>query len=620
MGGQEATKAGYKSLFEKANNGKGGFRASMFIYILTSLENMGFVANMVSLFSYFYGLMHFDLSGAANTLTNFMGATFLLSLVGGFVSDTLLSRLNTCLIFGTIELLGLMLMTIQAYSNKLHPADCGKPSCVEGGTAVMFYVSLCLYALGSGGVRGALPALGADQFNQKDPNEAEALASFFNWVILSATVGASVGVTVIVWVSSTVTWYWGFFISLVTAFIGFIVLALGRRFYRIQPHGQSPIIRTVQVVIVVAIKNRSLSPPESPGELYEINDQVTDFTDPKLAHTDQFSRCLDKAAILGKDSEPRPWEVCTVTQVEEVKILTRMLPILFSTIIMNTCLAQLQTFSVHQGNEMDRFLGSFEVPASSIPIIPLVFMSILIPIYEFVFVPFARKITGHPAGITQLQRVGIGLVLSAISMAVAGLVEVKRRNEALEIPPRKISLFWLSFQYGIFGIADMFTLVGLLEFFYKEAPKGMRSLSTSFTWVSLSFGYFLSTIFVDIINSVTKRIAPSKQGWLHGSYINKNNLNLFYYFLAILSCINFVNYLYWASWYKYKAEDRPDTELKLKALSAPPVFRKESTQDNIGAITNGAASAEHTEDAKEDGGKLLNPASESRKSDAHTGC
>ena len=254
---------------------------------MTSLENMGFVANMVSLFSYFYGLMHFDLSGAANTLTNFMGATFLLSLVGGFVSDTLLSRLNTCLIFGTIELLvkityfqslphglthkcsfhlnnlghsgvmlrlqGLMLMTIQAYSNKLHPADCGKPSCVEGGTAVMFYVSLCLYALGSGGVRGALPALGADQFNQKDPNEAEALASFFNWVILSATVGASVGVTVIVWVSSTVTWYWGFFISLVTAFIGFIVLALGRRFYRIQPHGQSPIIRTVQVVLSLSL-------------------------------------------------------------------------------------------------------------------------------------------------------------------------------------------------------------------------------------------------------------------------------------------------------------------------------------------------------------------------------
>jgi peptide/histidine transporter 3/4 len=154
---------------------------------------------------------------------------------------------------------------------------------------------------------------------------------------------------------------------------------------------------------------------------------------------------------------------------------------------------------------MDRHLGSIEFPAPSIPVIPLVFMSVLIPIYEFLFVPLIRKITHHPSGITQLQRVGVGLVLSAMSMAIAGFVEVKRKNQAIRDPTKPISLFWLSFQYGIFGIADMFTLVGLLEFFYKEAPAGMRSLSTSLTWLSLSLGYYLSTVLVDVINGVTKR-------------------------------------------------------------------------------------------------------------------
>lgn len=265
-------------------------------------------------------------------------------------------------------------------------------------------------------------------------------------------------------------------------------------------------------------------------------------------------RFLDKAAIIHKDSEAGPWKVCTVTQVEEVKILTRMLPILASTIIMNTCMAQLQTFSVQQGSWMNGYIGKFQVPAPSIPVIPLLFMVILIPIYEFFFVPFARKITGHPSGITQLQRVGVGLVLSSISMAVAGIVEVKRRDQSRKDFLHPISLFWLSFQYGIFGIADMFTLVGLLEFFYKEAPAVMKSLSTSFTWLSLSFGYFLSTAFVDIINAITKRVTPSKLGWLHGLFLDDNNLNLFYWFLAILSCLNFLNYLYWASWYKYKPD------------------------------------------------------------------
>lgn len=76
----------------------------------TSLENMGFVANMVSMVIYFRQVMLFDLSTSANTLTNFMGSTFLLSLGGGFISDTYLSRLTTCLLFGTIEVLVIIII------------------------------------------------------------------------------------------------------------------------------------------------------------------------------------------------------------------------------------------------------------------------------------------------------------------------------------------------------------------------------------------------------------------------------------------------------------------------------------------------------------------------------
>lgn len=128
-----------------------------------------------------------------------------------------------------------------------------------------------------------------------------------------------------------------------------------------------------------------------------------------------------------------------VTQVEEVEILTRMMPILFSTILLNACLAQLLTFWVQQGTLMDTNTGSFQVPAASIPIIPLGFMCLLIPEYEFLSVPLIRRVTGHPNGITNLQRVGIGLVLSAISMGIAGLVEVKRKHELIH-QSRKISL------------------------------------------------------------------------------------------------------------------------------------------------------------------------------------
>lgn len=212
---------------------------------------------------------------------------------------------------------------------------------------------------------------------------------------------------------------------------------------------------------------------------------------------------------------------------------------------------------------MDTYIGNFSIPPASIPVIPLVFMTLLIPVYEFAFVPLVRRITGHPNGITELQRVGVGLVLSAISMTVAGVVEVKRKHEFND-HKHQISLFWLSFHYAIFGIADMFTLVGLLEFFYKEAPHGMRSLSTSFSFLALSIGYFLNTAFVELINSVTSRVAKSKRGWLEGNDLNNNHVELFYWFLAILSMINFVIYLLCAKWYKYRNGVPLDKEMLLK--------------------------------------------------------
>lgn len=71
---------------------------------MMGLDNIGFVTNMVSLVLYFFNVLHFDLSGSATTTTNFMGSAFLLTLVGGFVSDTYMNRLNTCLLFGVIQL------------------------------------------------------------------------------------------------------------------------------------------------------------------------------------------------------------------------------------------------------------------------------------------------------------------------------------------------------------------------------------------------------------------------------------------------------------------------------------------------------------------------------------
>jgi len=280
---------------------------------------------------------------------------------------------------------------------------------------------------------------------------------------------------------------------------------------------------------------------------------------------------LDKAAIVtGAHESTHPWRTCTITQVEETKILLRMLPIILSTVFMNTCLAQLQTFSIQQGMTMDRSLGGFQVPASSISFIPLFFMTIAIPIYEHIFIPIARKFTGIPTGIRQLQRVGVGLVLSAISMAVAGIVETRRKSVAFDhnmvdsVAPLPMSVFWLGIHYAIFGMADMFTLVGLLDFFYAESSSGMKSLGTAIAWSSMALGYFLSSVVVDVVNKVTG-------GWLASNNLNRDKLNYFYWLLAILSVVNLGVYLLCASWYKYKKIEMKQVEADNEKISEPKV-------------------------------------------------
>lgn len=250
-----------------------------------------------------------------------------------------------------------------------------------------------------------------------------------------------------------------------------------------------------------------------------------------------------------------------MTQVEETKILVRMLPIILSTIFMNTCLAQLQTFTIQQSTTMDTNLGGFKVPGPSVPVIPLMFMFVLIPLYDRVFVPLARRITGIPTGIRHLQRIGIGLVLSAVSMAVAGFVETRRKSVAIQhnmvdsTEPLPISVFWLGFQYAIFGAADMFTLIGLLEFFYAESSAGMKSLGTAISWSSVAFGYFTSTVVVEVVNKVSG-------GWLASNNLNRDNLNYFYWLLSVLSVVNFGFYLVCASWYRYKTVENEQDDSK----------------------------------------------------------
>jgi dipeptide/tripeptide permease len=66
-------------------------------------ERMTTLGIAVNLVPYMTGTMHLGNAAAANTVTNFIGASFMLCLLGGFVADTYLGRYLTIAIFTAVE-------------------------------------------------------------------------------------------------------------------------------------------------------------------------------------------------------------------------------------------------------------------------------------------------------------------------------------------------------------------------------------------------------------------------------------------------------------------------------------------------------------------------------------
>jgi dipeptide/tripeptide permease len=117
---------------------------------------------------------------------------------------------------------------------------------------------------------------------------------------------------------------------------------------------------------------------------------------------------------------------------------------------------------------------------------------------------------------------------------------------------RVLSIFWIAPQFLVFGLSEMFTAVGLIEFFYKQSLSGMQAFLTSMTYCSYSFGFYLSSVLVSLVNTVTSR--NGGDGWLSNNDLDKDRLDLFYWLLAGLSILNFFNFLFWSRWYTNSVE------------------------------------------------------------------
>jgi peptide/histidine transporter 3/4 len=271
---------------------------------------------------------------------------------------------------------------------------------------------------------------------------------------------------------------------------------------------------------------------------------------------------LDKAAVetVG-DKVVWPgsaWRLCTVTQVEELKCVLRMLPVWACGIIFAAAYTQMSTTFILQGDTLDQRVGNFRVPAAVLSVFGTLSVMFWVPLYDRAVVPLARRLTGYHGGFTQLARIGIGFVVLTVAMLLAGALEVGRRrilarhgtyagaDGARYVP---MSIFWQVPQYVLVGAAEVFTFIGQMEFFYDQAPDAMRSVCSGLAKAAFALGNYMSSVLVVVVVRATAR--GRSPGWIPDD-INDGHLDYFFWLLAMLCVGNFGAYLAVARWYNYK--------------------------------------------------------------------
>uniref|UniRef100_J3N0K7 Major facilitator superfamily (MFS) profile domain-containing protein n=1 Tax=Oryza brachyantha TaxID=4533 RepID=J3N0K7_ORYBR len=334
----------------------GGWRACVLILGTELSDCLAFAGVARNLVSYLTGVLGESNLAAARDVSAWTGTCNLTPLLGAFMADSYLGRRATIALFLSVYTIGMITLTLSASFTTSSSAT------GDGVLHTTVYLGLYLVALGVGGIRPCASPLGADQFDDAAPERA----SFFNWYYFCVNVGSLLSATVLVWVQDRTGWSLGFGIPAAVMAVSLAVFLLCARMCGLRnaqtPTG-SPLTRLCQVA-VAAVRKRAV---ELSGDSSRLH-QLPDGDHRIIEHTDQFA-FLDKAAVLvDDDASPEatsPWALCTVTQVEELKMLLRLSTVWPPVVFFFAVTAQMPSTFVEQGKAMDTRVGPVDVPPAT---------------------------------------------------------------------------------------------------------------------------------------------------------------------------------------------------------------------------------------------------------------
>lgn len=483
---------------------------------------------VLGLTTYYYGLDG-KLTGEPNNSAvnqlklNFDFATYFTPLIGAFVSDSFLDKYKTIMLFSSLYMVGMYLLSfgtnphILGFQAVFAPITTATPlndTVAQSGVQFaadpsvshvnpsIIYSALVFLALGTGGIKACVSAHGGDQFLEK---QTWGLNTFYTIFYIAINVGAMISGFVTPNVKKQNCfgvegdcYSNAFFICAGVFTFAYFIFGIGVRYYRVVP----------------------------PAGRFIIWDLICAGTT-RLVKGEEYARKKYGKALL-------------VEAADLAKVLVAILPtpIFWMGFNQNSNIWQDSTDRLGTAVMLSETLNSVVNP---------IFIVLLAPIFNNYIYPYIPKKYGL------LHRMCVGYLFAAASFVACALIEnyVEDRctiNSSLTkndyyfgkcAYPQIDNMIW-AIPYFLITTGEVLVSISGLNFMYEEVGKRTKSSSLALWLLTSSIGSFIASRLLKAVNPVLK----SESG---NSYV------YFYYLCAVIIMCAFVLQCFLTWWYVPKA-------------------------------------------------------------------
>ncbi|QDT68036.1 Dipeptide and tripeptide permease A [Planctomycetes bacterium MalM25] len=213
---------------------------------------------------------------------------------------------------------------------------------------------------------------------------------------------------------------------------------------------------------------------------------------------------------------------------EGLRALANLTPLLLFVAMFWSLFDQTAGAWVLQATKMDLTLPvlGWTMKPSQVQAVNPILVLILVPLFATVIYPAVNRFIE----VTPLRKIGVGMFVAAFSFVVSAWIE--QRIQAGQTP----SISWQVLAYFVLTCAEVMISITMLEFFYTQSPRRMKSIVMAFCMLSISIG----NVFTALVNTFIRQADGTVL--LPGAS--------YYWFFSGLMLLVAIAYTFWAPFYR----------------------------------------------------------------------